>query len=158
MSATRRQQSSLITDNEANPMSATPTGAVDAVTASPAIAVTPKTGRKDPPPEKPSDVRRRSWVILSFWLIVIFLGLPIWWYTTSIYRANLPVEQMLNWADGKVNNILQNVEGCASLLLLTGVCCIGLPSRLSIAHLDTSRFSSRTRSTKSRPNRTTRPR
>jgi phosphatidylinositol glycan class S len=58
--------------------------------------------RKQPPPEQPSDIRRRSFVILSFWLIVLCLGLPIWWQTTKIYRANLPLETMLDWADGKV--------------------------------------------------------
>ncbi|KAK5659224.1 hypothetical protein OQA88_1315 [Cercophora sp. LCS_1] len=57
--------------------------------------------KKQPPPEKPSDIRRRTWVILSFWLIVVCLGLPIWWETTTIYRANLPLSEMLNWADGK---------------------------------------------------------
>ncbi|KAK4201689.1 phosphatidylinositol-glycan biosynthesis class S protein [Triangularia verruculosa] len=59
------------------------------------------TTRKLPPPEKPSDVRRRSHVILSFWLIVLLLGLPIWWRTTTIYRADLPLQDMLDWADGK---------------------------------------------------------
>jgi len=54
-----------------------------------------------PPPEKPADVRRRSYIVLSMWLLVVFLGLPIWWYTTTIYRANLPVDEMLEWADGK---------------------------------------------------------
>lgn len=58
--------------------------------------------KKQPPPEKPSDVRRRSRIILSFWLIVLCLGLPIWWQTTSIYRADLPLQEMLEWADGKV--------------------------------------------------------
>lgn len=56
---------------------------------------------KEPPPEKASDTRRRAWVIFSFWIIVVCLGLPIWWKTTSIYRANLPLAQMLDWADGK---------------------------------------------------------
>ncbi|RYP62890.1 hypothetical protein DL771_009539 [Monosporascus sp. 5C6A] len=58
--------------------------------------------RKEPPPEKPADVRRRSLVVLSFWVIVILLGLPIWWKTTSIYRANLPLDEMMDWADGKL--------------------------------------------------------
>ncbi|KAL1889260.1 GPI transamidase component [Sporothrix stenoceras] len=57
--------------------------------------------QKQPPPEKPSDIRRRGAVILSFWLIVALLGLPIWWYTTTIYRANLPLDDMMEWADGK---------------------------------------------------------
>ncbi|KAL2114911.1 hypothetical protein VTJ04DRAFT_10574 [Mycothermus thermophilus] len=62
---------------------------------------TPTKGKKEPPPEKPSDVRRRSYIILSFWLIVLLLGLPIWWKTTTIYRADLPLQEMLDWSDGK---------------------------------------------------------
>lgn len=58
-------------------------------------------GLKPPPPEKPSDIRRRSYIILSFWLLVLLLGLPIWWKTTTIYRADLPLDSMLQWADGK---------------------------------------------------------
>ncbi|KAL6876932.1 phosphatidylinositol-glycan biosynthesis class S protein [Trichoderma novae-zelandiae] len=54
-----------------------------------------------PPPEKPSAVRQRSYVVLSFWLVVLLLGLPIWWKTTAIYRAELPLDSMLKWADGK---------------------------------------------------------
>ncbi|KAI5857390.1 phosphatidylinositol-glycan biosynthesis class S protein [Durotheca rogersii] len=57
--------------------------------------------RKEPPPEKPEDVRRRSFIVASFWLIVLFLGLPIWWKTTTIYRADLPLSEMMDWADGK---------------------------------------------------------
>ncbi|WAO93564.1 Hypothetical protein NCS54_01111500 [Fusarium falciforme] len=54
-----------------------------------------------PPPEKPSDITRRTRVVVSFWLIVLCLGLPIWWKTTTIYRANLPLDGMLEWAEGK---------------------------------------------------------
>ncbi|KAH6657922.1 phosphatidylinositol-glycan biosynthesis class S protein [Truncatella angustata] len=67
----------------------------------PTSEVAPPASKKEPPPERPTDTRRRSWVIASFWIIVVCLGLPIWWHTTSIYRANLPVEKMLEWADGK---------------------------------------------------------
>ncbi|KAF2136496.1 uncharacterized protein K452DRAFT_279867 [Aplosporella prunicola CBS 121167] len=55
-----------------------------------------------PPPEKPESVAIRRLVILSFWAIVIFLGLPLWWKTTTVYRADLPLQDMLDWADGKV--------------------------------------------------------
>ncbi len=67
-----------------------------------AAAKASTTARKQPPPEKPSDIRTRTWVVISFWLLVVFLGLPIWWHTTTIYRANLPLDEMLEWADGKV--------------------------------------------------------
>ncbi|CCC06556.1 hypothetical protein SMACR_07433 [Sordaria macrospora] len=66
----------------------------------PSTAEQPST-RKEPPPEKLCDIRRRIWVIGSFWLIVLLLGLPIWWKTTTIHRANLPLKEMLDWADGK---------------------------------------------------------
>ena len=59
---------------------------------------------KQPPPEKPENIYIRSLVILSFWAVVIFLGVPIWLWTTSIYRARLPLEEMLAWADGKVRD------------------------------------------------------
>ncbi|TQV98429.1 hypothetical protein V2A60_007829 [Cordyceps javanica] len=54
-----------------------------------------------PPAEKPSETRRRSYIVWSYWLIVVFLGLPIWWQTTAIHRANLPLDGMMQWADGK---------------------------------------------------------
>ncbi|KAI0149622.1 phosphatidylinositol-glycan biosynthesis class S protein [Hypoxylon sp. NC0597] len=57
--------------------------------------------RKEPPPEKPADIQRRSNIVASFWFIVLFLGLPIWWKTTTIYRADLPLSQMMDWADGR---------------------------------------------------------
>lgn len=63
-------------------------------------------GRKEPPSENPSDTRRRSLVILSFWLIVLCLGLPIWWDTTTIPRASLPMGDMMDWADGKVCRVI----------------------------------------------------
>jgi hypothetical protein len=44
-------------------------------------------------------------VIAAFWAVIIFLGFPIWWKTTSIYRAHLPIEEMVDWADGKVQRV-----------------------------------------------------
>lgn len=58
--------------------------------------------KKQPPPETTDEIRTRSLIIISFWAIVIFLGLPTWWWTTSIPRARLPLQGMLAWADGKV--------------------------------------------------------
>lgn len=58
--------------------------------------------RKIPPPEKPEASRLRSKVVLSFWTVIVLLGLPMWWQTTSIYRAKLPIQQMLSWSEGLV--------------------------------------------------------
>ncbi len=57
---------------------------------------------KAPPPESSESIRLRAMVILSFWAVVIFLGLPVWLWTTSIHRARLPRQEMTDWADGKV--------------------------------------------------------
>ncbi|KAL4769434.1 phosphatidylinositol-glycan biosynthesis class S protein-domain-containing protein [Aspergillus nidulans var. acristatus] len=54
-----------------------------------------------PPPEKPSAIQTRSKVVAAFWAVILFLGFPIWWKTTSIYRAELPIQEMLDWAGGK---------------------------------------------------------
>ncbi|PYH76487.1 hypothetical protein BO82DRAFT_387295 [Aspergillus uvarum CBS 121591] len=56
---------------------------------------------RPPPPEKPEAIRTRFKVIAAFWAVIIFLGFPIWWKTTSIYRASLPIPEMIDWADGK---------------------------------------------------------
>ena len=66
--------------------------------------------RKQAPPEKQSDIRRRTYVVLSFWALIIFVGLPIWWNTTAIYRAHLPLSSMIEWADGKVRYLPEKLE------------------------------------------------
>ncbi|KAI5369554.1 Putative phosphatidylinositol-glycan biosynthesis class S protein [Septoria linicola] len=43
----------------------------------------------------------RRLVILAFWAVVVFLGLPHWTWTTSISRSSLPLDAMNAWADGK---------------------------------------------------------
>ncbi|KJZ75289.1 hypothetical protein HIM_05215 [Hirsutella minnesotensis 3608] len=75
--------------------------AVAAAAVSAPVDASPPSLSKQPPPEKPSETRRRSYIVLSFWFVVIVLGLPFWWATTTIYRANLPLDRMLQWADGK---------------------------------------------------------
>lgn len=67
----------------------------------PADAVSIATTKKEPPPEKPESIQLRGFVLLSFWAIILLLGLPIWWKTTTIYRASLPLDQMMDWADGR---------------------------------------------------------
>lgn len=58
--------------------------------------------KPQPPAEDQGSIRTRSFVIASFWAIILLLGLPVWWWTTSIHRARLPLQEMLDWADGKV--------------------------------------------------------
>lgn len=68
----------------------------------PENVVTAVNKRKEPPPEKPENIRMRTQVLLSFWAIILFFGVPIWWKTTTIYRAPLPLDQMTDWAEGRV--------------------------------------------------------
>ena len=65
-----------------------------------AVSAVPK--KKEAPPERLESVILRRLVVFSFWAIVLFLGLPIWWRTTAIYRARLPLSQMMDWAEGRV--------------------------------------------------------
>jgi phosphatidylinositol glycan class S len=68
-----------------------------------------------PPPETPEAVQTRFRVIAAFWAVIIFLGFPIWWKTTSIYRAHLPIQDMADWADGKVRRAWGRENECAFL-------------------------------------------
>lgn len=68
-----------------------------------------------PPPETPEAIQTRFRVIAAFWAVIIFLGFPIWWKTTSIYRAHLPIQDMADWADGKVGHCLWKEEGMRPL-------------------------------------------
>ncbi|KAL2808181.1 phosphatidylinositol-glycan biosynthesis class S protein [Aspergillus granulosus] len=64
--------------------------------------MTPQTATPSlPPTEKPSAIQTRFRVVAAFWAVILFLGFPIWWKTTSIYRAELPLQEMLDWAGGK---------------------------------------------------------
>lgn len=59
--------------------------------------------KREPPPEDASSIKNRRLVVLSFWLLALLVGLPTWWKTTTVYRANLPVQQMSEWAERKVS-------------------------------------------------------
>ncbi|KAJ4373959.1 GPI transamidase component [Neocucurbitaria cava] len=56
---------------------------------------------RQPPPETKEGLWLRRLAILSFWVVVVFLGLPVWLKTTAIYRAELPLQDMAGWAEGK---------------------------------------------------------
>ncbi|ETN38589.1 uncharacterized protein HMPREF1541_06626 [Cyphellophora europaea CBS 101466] len=55
--------------------------------------------RKKAPPETPESIGLRSKIVLSFWAVILLLGLPTWYKTTEIYRASLPLEQMLGLSE-----------------------------------------------------------
>jgi phosphatidylinositol glycan class S len=65
--------------------------------------------KKQPPPETAHEIRTRQLIILSFWAIVLVFGIPIWWRTTTIYRAKLPLDRMMDWAEGRVGYCLAHL-------------------------------------------------
>lgn len=71
----------------------------------------PKSSARVPPPETSEAIQTRLRVIAAFWAVIIFLGFPIWWKTTSIYRAHLPIQEMVEWDDGKVHTTLDETAG-----------------------------------------------
>ncbi|KAF4540775.1 GPI transamidase component pig [Lasiodiplodia theobromae] len=83
-----------------------------------------------PPPESPQSITTRRLVILSFWAVAVLLGLPLWFKTTTIYRAHLPLQQMLDWADGKVRFL--SPSQCLCLLTLSETCRPVFPLRIAI--------------------------
>jgi hypothetical protein len=107
-----------------------------------AVSATPK--KKEPPPESPESIRQRSYVVLSFWAIILIIGLPIWWKTTAIYRARLPLDQMMDWADGRVHLL--------SSAWSSKLTAPGLPTSISPPHIDRSRLFTRPRSAASPAN------
>lgn len=84
-------------NGEGNVSSSTTQSASDA-SSTPSTMAKPA-ANSGPPPEKPAETRMRSLIIVAFWVVIVFLGLPMWWKTTSIYRADLPLDEM---SSGKV--------------------------------------------------------
>ncbi|XP_023016737.2 phosphatidylinositol glycan anchor biosynthesis class S [Leptinotarsa decemlineata] len=46
--------------------------------------------------EEDDEADFRIYSILSYFIVLVVIGLPVWWYTTRVYRANLPITQMYN--------------------------------------------------------------
>jgi hypothetical protein len=78
----------------------------EAAETAPSNAVDAVKKHKEPPPDTRENIFRRRMILLSFWAVALFFGLPVWWKTTTVYRAPLPLNQMLEWADGKVGALL----------------------------------------------------
>lgn len=61
------------------------------------------------PQSLPLETKESLWLrrasMLSFWAVVVFLGLPIWLKTTAVYRAELPLQEMTAWAEGQVSDL-----------------------------------------------------
>lgn len=44
--------------------------------------------------EDDEEANFRIFGIISYFIVLVVIGLPIWWYTTRVYRATLPLAQM----------------------------------------------------------------
>lgn len=40
------------------------------------------------------DANYRVFSIVSYFLVLVIIGVPIWWFTTRVYRANLPLAEI----------------------------------------------------------------
>lgn len=52
--------------------------------------------------EENNDKIRRL-IITSFYIFILF-GLPLWWKTTEVYRAQLPFAEIEEWSNWEVSN------------------------------------------------------
>ena len=59
-----------------------------------------------PPPESHASILIRRWIIIIFVLTLAIVGVPSWYYTTSIYRAPLAYDQM-DYYDKNIINEMQ---------------------------------------------------
>ncbi|CAG9814504.1 unnamed protein product [Phaedon cochleariae] len=48
----------------------------------------------EPKEEVDEDAELRVYSILSYFIVLVVIGLPVWWYSTRVYRASLPLNQM----------------------------------------------------------------
>jgi hypothetical protein len=49
---------------------------------------------------------------LTFIVILLGLGVPVWWNTTTVQRASLPLEELSNMAKVSRNVLIQSKELC----------------------------------------------
>lgn len=50
--------------------------------------------------------RPESWKLWAAWgytLVILGIGLPVWWLTTTVYRANLPYDEIQNLQEPKIS-------------------------------------------------------
>ncbi|RZC39918.1 PIG-S domain containing protein [Asbolus verrucosus] len=47
-----------------------------------------------PPPSDDPECIYRIYNVLSYFVVLVIIGLPVWWFTTRVYRASLPLDQM----------------------------------------------------------------
>lgn len=67
-------------------------------------------------------------IIAAFWAVIL-IGIPLWWKTTQVYRANLPFKEIEDWRTRQV----REKESC-SIKSHSG---LDLPTSLVI-HIPTS--------------------
>lgn len=84
-------------------------------------------GEKTPAPRSAVQGKGSNAILFAFWAVVVLLGVPLWLWTTSIHRANLPMESMNEWSNGKVCDFY----GISRLCL---TCFLGMPAALSRLH------------------------
>lgn len=89
---------------------------------------------KNPPPENERSIWTRTKIILSFWVVIFCVGIPMWWQTTSVYRARLPFQEMLDWDHGTVSDDI-SFHKCTpcSLTVKRQACLPSFPLEIKVA-------------------------
>lgn len=74
----------------------------DTESAEPRVAASSTAAPRLPPPETRDEVSLRRSILASFWAIIVLIGIPLWYLTTTVPRADLPLDMMNQWAEGQV--------------------------------------------------------
>ncbi|RIB01224.1 phosphatidylinositol-glycan biosynthesis class S protein [Gigaspora rosea] len=61
--------------------------------------------------------KSRRLIIISFW-VVILIGLPLWWKTTEVYRAQLPFTEIEEWSKWEKIQLCQNTIQIIMILVI----------------------------------------
>ncbi|EFA04314.1 GPI transamidase component PIG-S [Tribolium castaneum] len=49
-----------------------------------------------PAPTDDPECIYRIYNVLSYFIVLVVIGIPVWWYTTRVYRASLPLDRMFD--------------------------------------------------------------
>ncbi|XP_017771354.1 PREDICTED: GPI transamidase component PIG-S [Nicrophorus vespilloides] len=46
--------------------------------------------------ENDPEAKYRVYSVIYYFIVLVVIGVPVWWYTTRVYRAPLPINDMIN--------------------------------------------------------------
>ncbi|KAK9472100.1 phosphatidylinositol-glycan biosynthesis class S protein-domain-containing protein [Dipodascopsis tothii] len=101
---------------------------VEAAAAEAAGATRRAASRRPAPAKEPLEgISQRRSVVLSFWAVILFLGLPLWYRTTTVHRAPLPYAEIGRLEDAVVRR--PELPLAAVALAVDGGCALDAAGR-----------------------------